>query len=550
MIFKEKKKMKHRLLIVLTLALLALMVAPALAQDANTLNIAFQQEPDSMSPLYTEMWYGTTLQDLFLAPLWWIDDQTSPVPAIAEEIPSADNGGLNADGTVFTIKIRKDAVWSDGEPITANDFVFTYQMIMDDKNTVNSRSPWQESVKSVEAKDDQTLVITTNESYAPWLARLDMVPIPEHILKPVFDKDGTIDKADWNRNPTVASGPYNFVEWQSGSKITLAANDKYFLGQAKIPNIVIRMVPDDATVVSSLISGDSDIGTFISAGDTPAMKDTGKIDIVLVPSGYNEGWFFNVREGLGHVALQDVNVRKALVMLLNRDKINKDLNLGLNYTGASFWENTPYERPDAKPIPYDPEGAKKLLDDAGWKDSNGDKTRDKDGVELVLRYITNQRQVRKDIQATVKQDFAEVGVGITIGNFDSDQLFAGFADNGPMAVGEYDIAEYSDNPQFPDPDTSEFLCSQVVSADNPTGANNTGYCDPEVDKLFAQETSTTDTAKRIEIFHQIDQKFSDAVVWTNVWYDPDLWAANKRLQNLKASGADPLWNAVNWELSS
>jgi peptide/nickel transport system substrate-binding protein len=542
--------MKRRLLIVLTVALLALLVAPVLAQSADTVNIAFQQEPDSMSPYYTQMWYGTTIQNLILVPLWWIDDQTSPVPAIAEEIPSAENGGLNADGTVFTIKIRKDAVWSDGQPITANDFVFTYQMVLDDKNTVNSRDPWDQKVKSVEAKDDQTLVITTNEPYAPWLAKLNMIPIPEHILKPVFDSDGTLDKADWNRNPTVASGPYNFVEWQSGSKITLAANDKYFLGKAKIPNIVVRMIPEDASVVSSLISGDTDIGTFIPAGDTTSLKDTGKVDIVLVQSGYNEGWFFNVRKGLGNPALQDVNVRKALVMLFNRDKINQDLNLGLNYTGASFWENTPYERPDAKPIPYDPEGAKKLLDDAGWKDSNGDGTRDKDGVELVLRYISSKRDIRQKIQAVVKQDFADAGVGIDIGVFDPDQYFAGFADNGPQAVGDYDIMEYSDAPNFPDPDTVEFLCNQIPSADNPSGINNTGYCDPEVDKLFAQEVSTTDTTKRIEIFHQIDQKFSDAVVYANVWYDPDLWAANKRVQNLKASGAFPLWNAVNWELSS
>jgi peptide/nickel transport system substrate-binding protein len=325
-------------------------------------------------------------------------------------------------------------------------------------------------------------------------------------------------------------------------------NDDYFLDPPKIENITVQFVPDDATVVASLVSGDADVGTFIAAGDTPALKDAG-VNVELVASGYNEGLFFNMNPELGHPALQDINVRKALIMLIDRDKINADLNLGLNTTGSSFWENTPYMRPDAKPIPYDTEGAKKLLDESGWVDSNGDGTRDKDGVEMVLRYVTNQRQLRKDIQAIVQQAFAEAGVGVEIRNFDSDQFFADFTNGGPMSIGDYDIGEYSSAPNFPDPDTSRFLCSQIPGEDNPSGLNDNFYCDPELDKLLIEQASTTDTEKRVEIFHQIDQKIFDAVFWTNMWYDPDLWAINGRVTNTNVSGADPLWNMNKWELS-
>lgn len=547
--------MKRIPLVVLALvALLALAAAPALAQGdkSDTLNIALQQELDTLNPIYTQMWYGTTVHDLFLAPAWWIDDEGQAIPAIASEIPSVENGGVSADGTIITIKIRDNAVWSDGEPITADDFIFTYNMILDESNTVGTRYPYDQKIKSVEAPDEHTVVVTYNEPFAAWVTTLFSgvtPPLPEHVLQPAFDSEGSLDAVDWNRAPVVSSGPYKFVEWEAGSHMSFTANENYFLDKAQIPNIFISFVPDDATVVSSLVSGDSDVGTFIAAGDTPALKEAG-VNIALVASGYNEGLFFNVSPELGNPALQDINVRKALVMLINRDKINTDLNLGLVQTGSSFWENTPYKNPDTQPIAYDPEGAKKLLDDAGWVDSNGDGTRDKDGVELVLRYVTNQRQIRKDIQAIVQQEYQDAGIGVDIQNFDSDIFFASYSQGGPMGTGQYDIGEYSSSPSFPDPDTSRFTCAEVPSEDKPDGINENFYCDPELDTLFQEQARTVDPEKRIEIFHQIDQKLSDAVVWTSMWYDPDLWAINGRIENTRVSGADPLWNAANWTIAS
>lgn len=538
-----------RLACVLLVVMLAVGLAPTFAQDASTVNIALQQEPDTLSPLYTAMWFAATVQDLVHAPLWFIDNNLNLVPTIAAEIPSTENGGISADGTVITVKLRPDAVWSDGTPLTAADYVFTYDMTLAETNTVSSRFPYDEKVASVEAADPQTLVVTYNEPYAAWYSNLFNFVLPAHILQPVFDADGTLDNADWNRNPDVVSGPFVLEAWEPGSHMSFVPNANYYAGQAKVAGFYVRFVPDDATVVSSLIAGDSDVGTFIAAGDTPALTEGGNIEVVLVPSGYNEGWFFNLRDS-GHPALDDVNVRRALVMLFNRDQINADLNLGLVQTGSSFWENTPYQRPDAAPIPYDPAMANQLLDEAGWVDSNGDGTRDKDGVELVLRYVTNQRQLRKDIQAIVQQEFEAAGVGVDIQNFDSDIFFASYGEGGPVSIGEYDIAEYSATSSFPDPDSSRFLCTQIPTDEKPDGENDTGLCLPELDALFAEQARTVDINARIAIFHQIDQIMFDQVTWTNVWYDPDLWAINTRITNTLVSGADPLWNAVNWEISS
>jgi peptide/nickel transport system substrate-binding protein len=540
--------MKRNLLWMLVLVLLVALAAPAMAQDASTLRIALQQEPDTLNYFYTQMWFGTTVQDLVHAQNWVIDNNLNAVPVIAAEIPSLENGGLSEDGTVITFTIRDGAVWSDGTPITADDFVFTYEMILDESNTPSSRDPWGTAVASVEAADESTVVITTNAPYAPWLSKFSMPPLPAHVLRPVFESDGTIDSAAWNREPDVVSGPYTFVNWESGSEMNFARNESYFLEAPKIDNVNIQFVPDDATVVSALIAGDTDVGTFIAAGDVPAMRETGNINIELVPSGYNEGIFFNMGEG-GHPALQDINVRRAIAMLIDRDTINADLNLGINVTGSSFWEQTPFQRENAEAIPFDPAGATALLDEAGWVDSNGDGTRDKDGTELVLRYVTNTRQVRRDVQAVVQQSFADNGVGVELQNFESDVFFADFANGGPMSIGEYDLGEYSSASAFPDPDTTRFTCAEVPSDENPVGINDGHFCDPALDELFTQQAGTVDPAARIAIFQEIDQFIADQVIWLSMWYDPDLWAVNSRVANTNVSGADPLWNIANWEIT-
>ena len=150
---------------------------------------------------------------------------------------------------------------------------------MDDKNKVQSRDPFDTYVDKVEAKDKTTLVVTFKEPYAPWQAKIfsnvnQTQAIPKHILEPVFQKDGTIDNAEWNRKPTVGAGPFVFKEWQSGSHLIFVANPNFWLGKPKVDQIFFRIVPDDAAQIAAIKAGDTDIGTFISASDVPdAAKD-------------------------------------------------------------------------------------------------------------------------------------------------------------------------------------------------------------------------------------------------------------------------------------
>ena len=335
-----------------------------------------------------------------------------------------------------------------------------------------------------------------------------------------------------------------------GQPPDLTANPNFWLGKPKVDQLFFKIVPDDAAQIAAIKAGDTDIGTFISAADVPELKKIATIDVVKEQSGYRESWFFNLSnrkdKTKGHPALQDVNVRRAVVMAVDRDKITKELLFGLTTPPVTFWDGTPYGNPDLKPIPYDPEGAKKLLDDAGWKVGT-DGIRAKGGVKLKLRYITTDKEVRKNTQVVVQQMLKAVGIDTELINQTGDVVFQGYAEGGPVATGQYDIAEWSDG-AFPDPDYAYWLCSEIPSDDNPAGVNQWYICDEELDKLFKQQAATVDVQARIQIFHQIGKLMEDKVYWISLWDDPDLWTVSKNLQNVKFSGATPLWNSHEWDI--
>jgi peptide/nickel transport system substrate-binding protein len=526
---------------------------PSEATFSGTATITFTQEPDNLNYLYTEMWFSAITRDLWNKGLWSYDEDNKPVPEIAVEVPTAENGGLSEDGKTITVKLRDDVKWSDGEPVTAEDFAFSFEMVMSDQNIVNGRYPFEDYVESVTAQDPTTLVIQLKEPFAPWLTYMfDDWVLPEHVLRPVFEAEGTIDNAEWNKAPSVGTGPFVFSEWESGSHIIFKANPNW-IHPPQLEQVFIRIVPDDAAQEAAIIAGDTDIGVFLSSDQIEKLEAGGNVKVVAVPSGYDEGWFPNVNPETAHPAMLDVNVRKAIALATDRFTIVNDLlDPNINPVNVTFWDaNEPYNNPDLEPYPYDPEEAKRLLDEAGWVDSDGDGIRDKeiDGqkVDLILQYITNDRELRKNVQAVVEQQWSLVGIGVELQNYSSDVYWNGYNDGGPQAQGLYDIAQYSSVGSFPDPEISyNWLCSEISSADNPDGGNWQGVCNEELDALLKEQAETLDLEKRIELYHQISQFLYDEVLYIGFWKDPDLWSINSHLQNVTLSGAAPFWNAHEW----
>lgn len=533
-------------IIILASLLLAACQAGGAGGGDKVLTLIWTQEFDSLNPLYTNMWFSYVTHQVWLSWAWEFDQANNAFPKLVTELPSMENGGISEDGMVITMHLRDDLEWSDGEKLTADDFIFTWEMAINPANSVASTYPY-DRIGSIEAPDDTTVVINFIEPFAPWLATLWHGILPAHILKPVFEAEGTIDNAPWNLAPTVGCGPYVLDTWESGSFARFVRNDNWWGEEPKIDEIFFRFVPDDASQVAALQAGDGDVGTFIAYSDVPTLQDAG-ITIVTEPSGYNEGLFFVINEELGHPAMMDVRVRQALAMGIDRVSMNEDLLLGLTQVPASFWDALSYYNdPPLENYPYDPTAAAALLDEAGWVDSNGNGVRDKDGVELELTYGTTIREIRQNAQAVIQQQLAEIGIAIEILSYDADIYFSSYGD-GPAASGELDIMEWSDGPIFPDADVYYWLCDEIPSDDYPDGTNWFFLCDPELDELVLAQSTQVDAAERQQSISRINQIFHNQVYWLGLWQDPDVWAVGSRVQNFKFSGVTPLYTIVEWDL--
>jgi len=509
--------------------------------EKKIITIAWTQEPNSLNRSYSSMWYMSVLNEIYSCSPWQFDENNEPYAFMLTELPS-----ISVDGLVVTMHLRDDLVWSDGEPITADDFMFTYDMITNPANLVDSVYPYDKFI--VSASDPLTVVMTFAEVFSPWMSTIWQGRImPKHVLQPVFDAEGTINTAEWNMAPSVGCGPFNFTTWESGSYMQFDRKDNYWGTPAKLDSVIFQFVPDDAAQTAACLAGDADVCVWPPYEDIPAFREAG-LNVMTEPSGYNEGWFFNLRD-MATPFIKDLNVRKAIAMSLNREA-NTDLRLKVVNVTETFWDAFPaYVDPGITPWPYDPEAAKALLEASGYVDADGDGIReDAIGNKLTISEANTTKTERQSYQALAQQQLLAVGIDLKIYSYDSDILFDSFSAGGPAATGIHDIYEWSDVPAWPDPDSSYWLCDQVPSDANPYGLNYF-VCDPTLDALFKQEVVTGDPAARMAIFHQITRYMHDNVYYLGIWEDGDVWILNPRITGAKFSGVTPFFNISEWDIT-
>jgi peptide/nickel transport system substrate-binding protein len=556
----QRKHIMFTFLIVATIILSACGTAQPPAQEVTptppaktVLTITWAEEMDSLSPLYTNMTFSIYTDSIWNVWAWEFDDQGKAFPILVTDIPSLENGGISEDGTTITMTLRSDINWSDNVPLTSADFKFTWEMYISEKNAVSSSYPYY-LITGIDTPDDHTVVMHFDSPFAPWESLLWHSILPQHILQAVFDKDGTLDNAEWNRAPTVGLGPYKFDIWESGSFVRFVKNPNYWGTPAKIDEIFFRFVPDRAAQVNSLVAGDADLGYWLYYTNIQKLKDAG-FTIDVVPNGYNEGLFFAVNnvnatyEGnrVGNLAMLDMKVRQAVAMAIDRETLNQNLNLGYTKVPNSYWDSVPgYNDLNNTVYKYDPEGAKNLLDEAGWVDSNGDGTRDKDGVELVLGYGTTDDEQRQKAQVVILDNLKAVGIGTKLTSLASDLFFAPFSDNGPTYTAGLDLQEWSDAPYYPDPDIYYWLCSEIPNVDNPSGSNSFYLCDKDLDALIQLEATQLNFDERHATLQKINDIFGQQVYWLGLWQDPDSWAIGSKLQNVKFSPVTPFYDITEW----
>lgn len=526
-----------------SLLMVAAVIAPAFAQGKSA-TVSLPQEPDTLNFMYTTMTFAGYAIQLINAPAWDFDGDSQPHPVLVTEIPSTENGGISADGTTFTLKLKEGLTWSDGDALDSADFLFTAEMKTADGNNPIDRSPYD--ISTVTAPDATTVVVTFEEPYAAWLGLFRYV-LPEHILRPVYDAEGSLDTAEFNFAPTVSSGPYLLQQWERGQFMTFVPNPTFVGGTPKIDNLVVTYVPDEEAYKTQFLSGDAQLGTFLPFSDVPDLEAAG-FKVEVIDAGYNEGMFFNVGPG-ANPAMTDIRVRQALALGFDRYSVVNDLLVGATVPAASPWQNTPYQSPNLEPVAFDSAAASALLEEAGYVDTDGDGIREKDGTPLSLRFVTSTRQIRRDIQALAQQQWGEIGIDVLLENYESDIFFNGYADGGPIASGEYDIAQWSSSPAtFPDPDSQRFECDQIPTAENPVGDNWSYHCNEALDALFKEQRITTDYDARVALWHQITEMLYNDTIWVGVWFDADVWWSGAGLVATNINGVSPFNDIVNWDL--
>jgi len=496
-----------------------------------------------MNPLLT---FTATSIDLYMFMFGFLfnyDDKMHLLPELAAEVPTYQNGGISRDGLTLTYHLRKGVRWHDGAPFTARDVVFTTHAILNPDNNLQQRTAWLR-IDRVEALDDYTVRFHLKQIFAPavytFFAEGGGYPVlPAHLL----EKYPNINQVPFNTNP-VGTGPFKFVKWVHGDHIELVANPTYWRGPPKLKRIIERFVPQDNTILTQMKTHEQDAWFRAPAGLYPGIKDLPRLGyrVELAPSLVYSHIDFSMKNPI----LDDVRVRRAISLAIDRKKIIRNITHGVHELGYSVipklsWAN----EPDVERFDYDPGTANELLDHAGWKRSP-DGIRVKDGVRLnVSLNAVAGGKTGEAVESLVQENLKAIGIDATIKNYPAELLFATYAQNGILNRGKYDIAFYSWVASA-DPDNESLYSGKYVP---PKGQNTMFWIDPVVDKAEEGAVSTYDRYERKKYYSIIQKEMASQVPTIVIYYQRQIFVTSRNLKNFKPAPATTSnWNTWEWEM--
>jgi peptide/nickel transport system substrate-binding protein len=531
--------------------------APTLSKTKTVIG-AWLQEPDAITPYYTSMNYAWWIAQLTLIGLAEWDDKGNLVPELAEAIPSTQNGGISPDGLTITWKLRKGLKWSDGQSLTSKDVKFTWESIMDSKNQPVSVEGYNK-IEKIDTPDDLTVVIKFKEVYAAWYLLFTQgahnagAILPEHVYK----NKTSLESHPEIRQPKVVSGPFMISEWNVNNFITLIPNPNFYKGKPKLERIQIRFMPTPEAALAALQSGEADwYPDFTEAEVTTLQKLEPKIHNKVLPTPEYEHYFFNLgstKSGSdydGPCPLQDVRVRKAILLGVNRAAIAERVVGGKEAVPTTPWANSSWTNPDLKLEGYDPAGASRLLEEAGYK-AGGDGIRSGmcGGKEskLSFNFETVTTPLRQEIARIVQSDLKKIGVEFKPKFTKYGDFFGSYTEGANIATGKFDLAGYTSG-YYPDPYTDVWRCSSVINKANPLGTNHAHYCNPSLDILFNTAQAQTDLAARKRVFDAIQKYIYDNALVVPLYTHASVVAYTDRFAPASFSFLSGMnWNAELWD---
>lgn len=526
-------------------AILALvLVCSALGLAANPSPkgqiVVVGQDVETLNPLLSESTYETTVLNGIFSQLVRIDENGSFVADLAEEVPTVENGGISEDGMVYTFKLRKNAKWHDGAPVTADDVVFTWETIMNDAVQVVSRDGF-DKVERVEKVDDYTVTFYLKEPVVAWMltwAQTGGSIIPKHILEDVPPAEFT--KAHSFSRAPIGSGPFKFKEWVPGSHVILEANKEYYREGPYLERFIYRAVPDTNTQLTMLKTGEADIAHNLTGEQLNELRKIDRLKVTLDPASIYLHMTFN----LDNPRFQDKRVRQALSYALPREAIVSKVLRGVGQPAATSTCPVSWAYDESiKPYPFDLNKAKQLLDEAGWVDTDGDGIREKDGMELSFELATNAGiKIRERIAQIAQQYWKQIGVDLKIKLAESTTLYGDILENMKFDMIMFGWVTGSDPDEF-----TLYHSTQIPTEENGyTGQNYAKYKNPRVDELLELGQRTFARDERIKIYHEIQRIIYDELPMLYVYYYVNVNAAPKNLENWRPA---PFTNGLNWNVN-
>ena len=497
--------------------------------DAEVLNpILFT---DDASDIVCQMMYNSLIQ---LNP-----DDASVVPDLAERWDVSD------DDLTFTYYLRKDVTWHDGEPFTAKDVKFTYDMILDEDVNSPRRADFTGLIdaENIVVLDDYTIQFTLNRVDAGWLCCKDSyMIIPEHILGAMTPDE--FNAAAFNTTAPIGTGPYMFREWVKDDHVALVRNPNYFEGAPKPDFWYFKVVENETVAFAQLQTGEVD-DTEITAALWDEAQKTEGLDCTDFPRLAFTFYTYNLDPEKTPL-FQDVRTRRALLLALDRQAMVESIVFGLADVANSVVPPISWaHNPDNKPVyPYDPEQAKSLLDEAGWKDEDGDGVREahgvmgvEDGTPFAFEIHTNAgNQEREQAIVAAQQYWAQVGVEATPQGIEWNALLAEL-----METYEYEVILVGFNWDI-DPDQKTMWHTDSYGS----GFNMARYSNPELDTILDDALATTDIEARKKLYFQMQQILAEDVPAPILYFRRGTWCWRDRVHEFEPNDINRYDNAHMW----
>lgn len=486
-------------------------------KDPYTLVQNLPTDPDRLNPVISNSAYSNAVSGFIYEQLFELDNKTLlPKPKLAKRWE------VSKDHLQYTFYLREDVSWQDGRPFTAEDVVFTYEKIKDPKSDAAPLRNYFRDVLKAQEINRYAVRFTYRKPYVDALYTLGLMSIiPKHL----FDDGKDFNTHLRNRDP-IGTGPFRFIEWKTGSKIILERFEKYWGRPYPFQKILFKIIPDETITFRLFKKKEIDL-VDLTPLQWAKQTESGKFDRQSVKHKILNrfGVYSYIGWNLRRPFFKDRRVRLALAHLIDREEINQKLLFGLySVITGPYYPFGPNYNKDLHPIGYDLERAKRLLDEAGWKDLDGDGIREKDGQPFRFTFLfSSGNRFYEQFTPILRKNFLSAGIEVDLRRLETFTLF--------RMIQEKDFDAYVAGWGRGAGDEDLFQIWHSSQMDK--GSNYISYANPKVDLLLEEGRQEFEGNKRARIYQKVHRILYEDQPYLFLFARPDLIARDKRFKNVK-----------------